>query len=116
MNQKLNQQQRFDFAPDLPAVYPEAAGWTEPTTSREAALTIDAATLRGEVLDWLKARGPHTPDETASGLMRSVLSVRPRFTELKKLGMIEKAYGQDEKLLRRRNASGLRAQVWKAKR
>lgn len=44
-----------------------------------------------------------TPDEAADRLKVSVLSVRPRFTELKKQGLIRKN-GQY-----RKNASGVRA-------
>lgn len=108
---------RFAFAPPpAPAVYPDAPGWKEPTTSREAAAKIDAGTLRAEVLDWLRNMGPHTPDETAEGLKRSVLAIRPRFTELRKGGLIEKDCDRNGFLTRRRNLSGMRAQVWRIRR
>lgn len=47
-----------------------------------------------------------TPDECAASMGESILSVRPRFTELKKRGLIRKSGDC------RKNASGVRAAVW----
>ena len=85
--------------------YPDAAGYKEPTTSAEAAATVDAATLRGKVLDVLK-HGPLTADECASWLGESILSIRPRLSELRALGLIRDT-GE-----RRENLSGKSAIVW----
>ena len=95
--------------------YPETPGFTEPTTSKEAAAKI-APTLslrQQEVIDALRADELAggtglTPDETSTKIGRSLLAVRPRFSELgKQLGLIEKT-GE-----RRHNESGLDASVWR---
>ena len=52
--------------------------------------------------------GGLTADEIAADLGESVLSIRPRVSELHRLGMIEKTK------VRRRNASGMSASVWRA--
>jgi hypothetical protein len=87
--------------------YPVSAGYTEPTTSRDAALSIDAASLRAQVLAALVGLAL-TPDECAERMGLSVLSVRPRFTELARLGLIERT---DEK---RTNTSGRKAWVYRS--
>lgn len=83
--------------------------WKRGETSRQAA--ADAAETAGE----LRARalaviqhGPATADEVAQVLGKSVLSIRPRCSELVKLGAIRDS-GQ-----RRKNASGKSAIVWQA--
>ena len=45
--------------------------------------------LRGKVLRSLREGGPGAPDEIAERLGLSILSVRPRFSELSRLGLIE---------------------------
>lgn len=87
--------------------YPEGAGYKEPTTSREAAESIDASTLRDQVFQCLLRHGPMTTDECAARLSLSVLAVRPRFSELRALGHIA------DSGVRRENQSGRRAAVWK---
>lgn len=88
--------------------YPDAPGYKENTTSREAAESMkeDAETLRMAVYGALKHNGGMTADETAEYLNRSILSIRPRFTELKKQGLIF------DTGFRRKNASGKKAKVW----
>lgn len=78
-----------------------------PETSREAANAIDGqvAALREQVLLFL-AFGAATADECASGIGQTILSVRPRLSELRAMGRIEPTG------LRRRNASGRSATVW----
>jgi hypothetical protein len=88
------------------ATYPERAGWTEPTTSREAAESVDASTLRAAVRECLGEHGAMTADECAAQLRESVLAVRPRFSELRALGEIADT-GE-----RHLNRSGKRAVVW----
>ena len=96
---------------DAPArkAYPEAPGHKAAGTSAEAAQAVaeDAETLRADVLATLRQRAL-TADEIASHLGRSILSVRPRVSELRKMGKI-RATGQ-----RRPNASGHSATVWEA--
>lgn len=69
--------------------YPNSAGWKEPTTSKEAAESIDAGTLRAEVVAALQGHGPMTADDCADRLGYSVLSVRPRFSELRAAGRVQ---------------------------
>jgi hypothetical protein len=89
-----------------PVIYPQSAGWKGTDTSRDAASSTDASTLRALVLTFLKTHGPHTADETASGLNIDKLAIRPRFTELKLLQQIQ------DTTWRRLNQSGKRAIVW----
>ena len=85
--------------------YPQAAGYTDPDTSKAAAKSTDAAGLRAKVMDALNAYGPMTADECAGRLGLSILSVRPRFTELRALGKIYDTHR------RHRNESGKLAKV-----
>jgi hypothetical protein len=92
-----------------PVSYPRTPGWTEETTSREAAEAMEgrADTVRAEVLEALKTR-PMTADEVAQALHESVLTVRPRVTELFQAGRIGRT-GE-----RRKNRSGRDAHVFRA--
>lgn len=90
--------------------YPLAPGFKRPGTSEEAAESVrDVEFIRGRAYARIKAL-PRTADEVARSLGLSVLSVRPRVTELFNLGLIEDS-GH-----RRKNASGRRAIVWRVKR
>lgn len=96
--------------PDLfTQAYPVGAGSKVEGTSREAAQSVDAATLRRKVIAMLRSQGPLTTDVCAFFLNSSVLSIRPRFSELKAFGVIEDS-GQ-----RSKNASGKSAVVWRLK-
>ena len=88
--------------------YPQAPGAKRDGTSQEAAdaITDRAAPLRAAVRAALRA-DKLTADECAAVLGQSVLSIRPRVTELFKMGEIEDA-GE-----RRKNASGRNAIVWR---
>ena len=94
--------------------YPRSPGFHERTTSRDAALAVrsDAATLREKVYAAILAAGYDglTADEAAKLLNRSVLSVRPRVTELSKEAR-PRIVRTDK---RRANDSGLSARVWRA--
>lgn len=97
----------FDYQP--PRRYPEAPGFKEQDTSRKAAESMrdSAPLLRQKVLDLVRAHPDGlTPDEAADRLCLSVLSVRPRFTELKAKGRIR------DTGVRRKNSSGRSAKVW----
>lgn len=95
---------------DPPArAYPETPGFKRPGTSQAAAESMapKASTLREACLVELRqANG--TADEVAERLGKSILSIRPRISELSKLGQIADS-GQ-----RRENESGNRAVVWRA--
>ncbi len=66
-----------------------------------------AIEVRGEVHRWLREHPEGaTADEVAYALKYSILTVRPRVSELYKLGLIV------DSGLRRKNASGKNAIVW----
>jgi len=91
------------------ASYPLAAGSKTGGTSAEAAKKIHAARLQKAVLCVLQANpGGLTADEVAAELAESILSIRPRVSELKRQGLVEKTRE------RRRNISGMSASVWRA--
>ncbi len=96
----------FDM-PARPEPYPITAGWKGTDTSREAAETVNTAIVRVMVEAWLLTHGPHTADEVADALGIDRLTVRPRCSELRRLGRLEDT-GE-----RRLNLSGRRAIVWR---
>ena len=71
--------------------YPERAGHKAEGTSQDAANAIEgsgqAARLRTAVLGWY-ATHESTADECAAGLGESILSIRPRVSELLKQGLL----------------------------
>lgn len=91
--------------------YPNSPGFKVPGTSQEAAEAVKptAATLRELCLRMLRRYGDLTADETAELCNQSVLSIRPRFSELLAKGLIE------DDGTRRPNASGRDATVWRVK-
>lgn len=93
--------------------YPRSPGFTDQMTSREAAEKIARSIndRQRKVLDAYRAAGRSglTPDEAAAKVGRDILAVRPRVTELRALGLIEKT-GE-----RRTNVSGLGAAVSRIK-
>lgn len=93
------------------AEYPNVAGSKEKgDTSELAAESIestDAKVLRASCLEIVRHYAPISADEAARMLQRSVLSVRPRFSELRKQGLIEPA-GE-----RVTNESGMSAKRWR---
>ncbi len=92
--------------------YPQLPGANQRDTSLAAAemMADKAPTLRELCKAALKASdGGLTADEVAEVLDQSILSIRPRLTELGRLGEIEDA-GE-----RRKNQSGKKAIVWRMK-
>lgn len=87
--------------------YPTSPGFKAEGPSRDAAAAMKptAATLRAHALAVLE-RGPKTADEVADAMRESILSVRPRLSELRSLGAIV------DTGVRRLNASGKNATVW----
>jgi len=101
-------------------VYPVSPGWKVGGTSAEAAFAVreDAAKLRGQCLLLLSSRDL-TADELADLLKKSVLSIRPRVSELHTQKLIFKATHVAEGRTvstRRKNASGMSATVWTTRR
>ena len=92
--------------------YPFIPGAQDRDTSIAAADAIEAAapTLRDLSLAAIRASGTGlTADEAAATLGLSILSIRPRVTELGRLGEIE------DTGVRRNNDSGKKAIVWRRK-
>jgi hypothetical protein len=109
----------FDWNP--PPGYPSEPGFKERSTSRDAARKMKprAQTLRDQVLITLRTAWPGgmTADEIAKKMGKSILSVRPRVTELRKLEEIIPAkQAGGIKNQRRPNESGLDATVWVCRR
>lgn len=89
--------------------YPVGPGAQDRDTSREAAAEVrgKVPVLRAAALDVLERSNGLTADEVAGRLGMSILSIRPRITELLKLGKI-----RDSGDRRRNPISGKRAIVW----
>jgi hypothetical protein len=92
--------------------YPDVPGFKGAETSREAGRRISrhASTVRDLVLAEFRAAFPMGlgADEIAARLNQSILTVRPRCSELLAAGLIEQTHQ------RRRNASGMSAAIWRA--
>ena len=93
----------------LELTYPNAPGAKVPGTSQQAAESMKptAATLRIQCMLFIDIK-PMTADECAELMGASVLTIRPRISELNKLGKII------DTGIRRPNKSGRNAVVWKA--
>jgi hypothetical protein len=94
--------------------YPHHLGWKAPGASRNAAahaVARHAKTLRVRVLAFLRVQYPtaFSADQIADGSGETILSVRPRVSEVHKSREIEAAEG------RHKNASGLSAHYWRAR-
>lgn len=89
--------------------YPAQPGASDRETSIAAADAIagKAPTLRAATLAAIQVSDGLTADETADVLGASILSIRPRVTELARLGELEDS-GE-----RRANHSGKAAIVWR---
>ena len=72
--------------------YPNVPGARRSRTSQQAAKSVAARapSVRDQVLALLKGAAL-TADEAASKLNKSILTVRPRFSELLGMGLIRKA-------------------------
>lgn len=96
----------------MTAAYPDLPGFKDPDTSRLAAARIASAApvLQEQCLHALKGHTPAgaTADEIADEIGRSILSIRPRFSELLRRGLIR------DTGVRRKNQSGCTAKVWRA--
>ena len=89
--------------------YPNEPGYKRTDTSKAAAESVsNAQTLRQNVLNTLRGLMPMTADECAKYMGVDKLSIRPRFSELREMGLI---FDTDA---RRPNGSGKLAIVWDA--
>lgn len=94
--------------------YPQAAGFKEGTTSRLAASQVhDVANVCCLVLQKVR-EAPRTADEVAAALDISILTVRPRMSELRAMNNVRPRLRADGKQERRKNESGASAIVWEA--
>ena len=89
-------------------VEPGARG-RETSIAAADAIASKAPTLRAATLAAIQVSDGLTADETADVLGASILSIRPRVTELARMGALEDS-GE-----RRRNHSGKAAIVWREK-
>jgi predicted ArsR family transcriptional regulator len=90
--------------------YPDAPGYKVAGPSQQAAekITTTAKQLRAAVFGKFKQNpAGMTADEVATALNVSVLSVRPRVSELHRSGQLEQTG------TRRPNESGMTATVWR---
>ena len=94
--------------------YPSTPGFQEPTTSKAAAAKIagSAGALRRRTLERISS-APSTADEVADFLHVDRLAIRPRVSELRKLGYVEPVRKMNGAQERRTNESGNAAIVWK---
>lgn len=97
----------------LPSPYRDGApGYKEGTTSRLAAAQVrEVDNVRCLVLQTIRAM-PRTADEVAKALDISILTVRPRCSELRGMMAIRPRLRPNGKQERRKNASGASAIVW----
>lgn len=88
--------------------YPAHPGAQDRDTSKDAAAHVGktAQLLRARALEVVEHSNGLTADEVAGRLGESILSIRPRLTELSRLGQVRDSGA------RRRNASGRNAIVW----
>lgn len=91
------------------SVYPDRPGYKRRGTSSMAAehIVARAEVIRRRVVELLRTAGPKSPDQAAEALNESILSVRPRFSELVADGWIEETGRTVE------NRSGRRANVYR---
>lgn len=75
--------------PQIP-VYPKIAGHRRTKTSKQAARRVQSRTERAreQIMSLLDAHGALTADECAELLGYRILFMRPRMSELKKMGMV----------------------------
>ena len=91
-------------------IYPDAPGFKSDGPSADAAEKIAerAPLIRSRVLECIRLHPEGlTADEAAAALDLSILTVRPRVSELRRQGEI-RATGN-----RRCNASGMTASIWR---
>lgn len=90
------------------AAYPDHPGVKAAGTSEQAAASIAgvSGTLRDKVKQIIAASPGLTADEIAARLDKSPLSIRPRVSELRRLGEISHAPGRGT------NDSGMTANRW----
>jgi hypothetical protein len=89
--------------------YPDQPGWKAAGPSEQAANAVSgtAKTLRDQVLKTISdAPAGLSADAVADRLGKSVLSVRPRVSELRRLGEIRPT------TQRAKNESGMTATIW----
>ena len=89
--------------------YPSSPGYKVTGTSRAAAAQVEPKSkrIRARVMMALAEFGPHTADEIAALIIEDFANVRPRCSELRRLGFIE-PHGT-----RRPSRTGTLQNVWR---
>lgn len=85
----------------------DGVGYQNTDTSRDA--SPDSAAIKGlqaDVMVTLEVHGPQTADKLAAMIGEDTLSIRPRLTELKNMGLVV------DTGLRRQSDRGRQAIVW----
>lgn len=102
---------------ELAPSYPVSPGYTDNTTSKEAAKSVETGQrdAHRSILDLLSTQ-PLSADEIAERLGWTVLYCRPRVTELNRLGKIEPDADDYGAVTVHKNSSGKWAKVWRIKR
>jgi predicted ArsR family transcriptional regulator len=90
--------------------YPHRPGFKEhgPSSDAAAAIAPRANTLRDRTLDFIQNNPHRTADEIAAALNESPWAIRPRVSELRKMGLVVNDG-------RGRNPSGMTVHLWRAK-
>jgi hypothetical protein len=92
--------------------YPDVPGWKAEGPSHDAAKAVTgrAKTLRDRTYRFLQEQYPnaYSADQIAARLGETILSVRPRVSELHKAQLIEAV------AVRSKNQSGMTANCWRA--
>jgi predicted ArsR family transcriptional regulator len=89
--------------------YPDSPGFKEHETSRDAALRLglNASTLRDRTYQYICDHPQQSADQIAAALNASPWAVRPRVSELRKMGLVINDG-------RGRNPSGMTVHLWRA--
>ncbi len=91
--------------------YPAQPGFKEKAGCSQGAAEMmlpKQTKLHEEILKCIKSKTWATPEEVAEALNEDILCIRPRFTEMKLLGLIEKTP------FREKNKRGNNVAIWEA--
>jgi|6_EtaG_2_1085325.scaffolds.fasta_scaffold03218_7 DNA-binding MarR family transcriptional regulator len=90
-----------------------AARTTDPSTSHDAAASVNATKLEARVLHTLQMQGPMTAEQVANYLKMTIPTISPRFAPLCEKRMIEKIPTEDGWLKRRSHTSNRQRLVYR---
>lgn len=99
---------QYGISQPVPYPWAPAARPTDTSVAAAEAMAPRVETLKAQVLEVLRAHPEGmTADEIAAAMGESILTIRPRVAELRRLGHVEPTEW------RRANASGRTAIVWR---